>query len=50
MGKHRTWNNVVDLSKGEYFLPADADDSFIPNTLNYFNNRLNEIDANIGEG
>lgn len=48
MGKHRTWNNTVDLSTGEYFIPADADDSFIPNTLEYFNNRLNEIATTYG--
>lgn len=47
-GKHRTWNNAVDLSTGEVFLPADADDSFIPTTLEYFNNRLNEIVTTYG--
>lgn len=43
IGKHRTWNNVVDLAEGEAFLPADADDSFLPETLEYFNERLNEV-------
>lgn len=43
LGKHRTWNKAVDLSSGEYFLPADADDSFIPTTLEYFNKRINEL-------
>lgn len=43
IGKHRTWNKVVDLSTGEFFLPADADDRFIPITLEYFNRRINEL-------
>lgn len=43
LGKHRTWNKVVDLSTGEIFLPADADDSFIPSALEYFNRKLNEL-------
>lgn len=43
MGKHRTWNKAVDLAVGGVFLPADADDSFLPETLEYFNNRLNEV-------
>ena len=43
LGKHRTWNKVVDLSCGDFFLPADADDSFIPTTLEYFNNKINYL-------
>lgn len=43
LGKHRTWNKVVDLSTGEFFVPADADDSFIPITLEYFNRKINEL-------
>lgn len=44
LGKHRTWNKAVDLSRGEIFLPADADDSFLPITLEYFNDHLNQIE------
>lgn len=43
MGKHRTWNKVVDLSTGSIFVPADVDDSFIPTTLEYFNKRINDL-------
>lgn len=48
MGKHRTWNKVVDLARGGVFLPADADDSFLPETLEYFNRRLNEVADRFG--
>ena len=48
MGKHRTWNKVVDLAEGGVFLPADADDSFLPETLEYFNRRLNEVADRFG--
>ena len=44
MGKHRTWNNVVDLAEGGgMFLPADCDDTFVPNTLEFLNDKINEI-------
>lgn len=48
LGKHRTWNKVIDLSNGDFFLPADADDSFIPDTLECFNRRINEVMENFG--
>ena len=48
LGKHRTWNKAVSLARGEIFLPADADDSFVPMTLEYFNNRLNQIETEWG--
>lgn len=41
LGKHRTWNKAVDLAIGEIFIPADADDSFLPNALEYFNKTSN---------
>lgn len=42
IGKHRTWNKVAQMANGDYFLPADCDDSFIPETLAYFNDMLNK--------
>lgn len=44
LGKHRTWNKAVDLSRGEIFLSADADESFLPITLECFNDHLNQIE------
>lgn len=35
-GKHSAWNRAVELAKGELFLPADSDDSFVPTTLERF--------------
>lgn len=35
-GKHISWNRAINLARGELFVPADADDSFIPDTLSFF--------------
>lgn len=35
-GKHISWNKAVALAQGKLFVPADADDYFIPETLSYF--------------
>jgi glycosyltransferase involved in cell wall biosynthesis len=35
-GKHIAWNKAVKLAKGDLFIPADCDDSFIPTTLEFF--------------
>lgn len=45
-GKHITWNRVIKIAKGEWFIPADCDDSFIPETLAFFNDKL-ESNANV---
>ena len=42
-GKHVSWNTAVKLAKGEVWLPADQDDSFVSNTLEFLNNKINEI-------
>ena len=42
-GKHVAWNRAVDMATGELFLSADADDSFIPTTLEYFNAKMNKL-------
>lgn len=36
MGKHIAWNKAVDIARGHLFIPADADDYFLPDTLNFF--------------
>lgn len=40
MGKHMAWNRGVETATGDLFLSADADDSFLPNTLEYFNEKI----------
>jgi glycosyltransferase involved in cell wall biosynthesis len=35
-GKHIAWNKAVTIAKGELFVPADSDDSFIPTALERF--------------
>src|SRR5271157_5948645 len=37
-GKHIAWNKAADLARGEYFLCADSDDEFVPNSLESFQN------------
>lgn len=36
MGKHVAWNRAVKIAKGELFIPADSDDSFVSITLERF--------------
>ena len=35
-GKHVAWNLALKHAKGVFFIPADADDSFVPDTLETF--------------
>lgn len=42
-GKHIAWNRAVEVAQGEIFVPADSDDGFIPETLEYFFKYWNEI-------
>lgn len=42
-GKHIAWNRAVEIAKGEFFVPADADDSFLPETLETFQFYWNTI-------
>lgn len=42
-GKHFAWNKAVSISRGELFVPADSDDSFESNTLEFFLNKWNQI-------
>ena len=41
MGKHMAWNGGVELATGDLWLSADCDDSFLPNTLEYFSKKVN---------
>lgn len=35
-GKFMAFNRAVDLARGELFIPADSDDRFEPNTIQFF--------------
>ncbi|MCW3786244.1 glycosyltransferase family 2 protein [Plebeiibacterium sediminum] len=45
-GKHFAWNLALKYAKGKFFVPADADDSFIPETLEIFLSFWNQIPKN----
>ena len=42
-GKHMAWNRGLDIATGDLWLSADCDDSFLPNTLAYFNEKVNHL-------
>jgi glycosyltransferase involved in cell wall biosynthesis len=44
-GKHIAWNKAVDIARGELFVPADADDSFLPDTLSFFYKNWNALSS-----
>ena len=44
LGKHQAWNRAIDLASGELFVCADADDGFIPETLEFFSQKAKEVD------
>lgn len=50
MGKHMAWNRGVELATGDLWLSADCDDSFLPNTLEYFNKKVNSLPDVAGGG
>jgi glycosyltransferase involved in cell wall biosynthesis len=35
-GKHVAWNRAVSIARGQFFVPADSDDEFVPETLQRF--------------
>lgn len=35
-GKHIAWNRALEVAGGELFVPADSDDTFVPETLERF--------------
>ena len=49
-GKHISWNRAVKLARGMLFVPADADDYFFPDTLQFFYDKWNEIPSAIRSG
>lgn len=42
-GKHIAWNSAVKLARGQLFVPVDADDSFMPDTLSFFHESWNTL-------
>lgn len=42
LGKFRAFDSAIDMAKGELFIPADSDDSFVPNTIERFDEIWNE--------
>lgn len=43
LGKHLAWNKAVSMASGDFFVPADCDDEFISETLDFFNKKANEL-------
>ena len=41
-GKHILWNRAVRIAKGDIFITLDCDDSFIPEALDFLNEKWNE--------
>jgi glycosyltransferase involved in cell wall biosynthesis len=44
-GKHIAWNKAVEISRGRLFIPADADDYFFPDTLEFFNKQWESLSS-----
>lgn len=38
-----SWNRALGIATGDFFVPADCDDSFVPETLAFFNEKANEL-------
>lgn len=43
-GKHTAWRNALSKATGDLWLPADCDDSFLPDTLYFLNEKANMLD------
>lgn len=43
-GKHNAWKNALAIATGDLWLPSDCDDSFLPETLEFFNKVADEAD------
>lgn len=41
-GKHIAWNRAAHIAKGEIFITLDCDDSFVPEALDFLNEKWNE--------
>lgn len=42
-GKHIAWNEAVKMAQGELFVPADSDDEFTEDTLEFFFNKWHNL-------
>lgn len=42
-GKHSVWNKGVKLGRGKFFVPADADDAFLPDALEFFYQKISSF-------
>ena len=42
-GKHIAWNRALHHAKGFFFVPADADDYFFPNSLSFFHEKWSKL-------
>ena len=42
-GKHSVWNKGVKLGKGKFLVPADADDAFLPESLDFFHQKITSL-------
>jgi glycosyltransferase involved in cell wall biosynthesis len=49
-GKHIAWNKAADLAQGKYFLCADSDDEFVPESLESFYNCFESIPVQERDG
>lgn len=43
-GKHIIWNEAVLMGKGDLWLPIDCDDAFVPQALQFYNEKWNLYD------
>lgn len=41
-GKHVAWNDAARIAKGEVFITLDCDDAFVPEALDFLNEKWNE--------
>lgn len=41
-GKHILWNHAARIAKGDIFITLDCDDSFVPEALDFLNEKWNE--------
>lgn len=42
-GKHRIWNEAVDMANGELFLPIDCDDTILEESVSFFIEKWDNI-------
>jgi len=42
-GKHIGWNKAMEIADGKLIIPVDADDSFLPDSLEFFYEKWNNL-------